>query len=200
MKLLALVKANNSRWLVFDEIPEITYEVYTPETEVELVEEGEIGTFDFDDVLSVPYIKKHPKSDYVTKIDGVETDRHPAQNPHLAGYDKLYIGTDKTKTFFRCKKLEKGTSGAFGGRSITIKMKNGSEKTFKGNLWDGGYQDAKKILNIKLMKIGAESIEGLKDCYVFGGYHINGNRLKELLDNYDGKVWEYREYEDYINS
>jgi hypothetical protein len=50
------------------------------------------------------------------------------------------------------------------------------------------------------MKIGAESIEGLKDCYVFGGYHINGNRLKELLDNYDGKVWEYREYEDYINS
>jgi hypothetical protein len=197
MEILAVIEDNRRRYLVFDDIPELTYQSFKPEREIETVEEGEIGEFKFSEDFSVPVVKKTPKRERVIKINEVEIDRNPAQNPYF-GYDKLYIGTDKTETFVNCFKLELGSSGAFGGRTINIKMKDGTQKTFKGNLWDGGHQDAEKLLSTELIYVAADTRKSLKRCYVFTSFHLKKDKYQESLDNYQGKVWGYREYEKHL--
>ena len=92
--------------------------------------------------------------------------------------------------------LEKrGYGDAFAGREIKLKMKDGSTETIKDYWFDNGsYKD-----HGEFMSIGAETLEGLQNCYVYFSYNINvsafENMVKEYL-SYD-KIYDYREVEEW---
>ena len=70
MELLAVIEDNRRRYLVFDDIPELTYRSFKPEREIETVEEGEIGEFKFSEDFSVSVGKNEMTLKVKGKLSG----------------------------------------------------------------------------------------------------------------------------------
>lgn len=91
----------------------------------------------------------------------------------------------------------KGYGDAFGGREIGLKMKDGSTKTIKDYWFDSGtYPEHGDFVGI-----GAGTLEGLKNCYVYFGYYINAATFQKMVDEYlkYDKLYGYWEVEDWCN-
>lgn len=91
------------------------------------------------------------------------------------------------------------TSG-FSGHEFTYQFKDGTEKTYKGSLWDSwdASQNLGEVLGKNIDTITVKDVEGLKNCYVFNGMYVDVDALKEL-DGYDSdKVYDYDEYRNYL--
>jgi len=84
---------------------------------------------------------------------------------------------------------------AFGGREITLKMKDGSVKKIKDYWFDhGSYKGHGEFVGI-----GAGTIEELQKCYVYFGYNINKNTFEKMMDEYltYEKLYDYKEVEEW---
>jgi hypothetical protein len=83
-----------------------------------------------------------------------------------------------------------GSSNAFGGREINIPMKDGTTRTFKGDLWDSGQW----LANPNSKGVGIGSVEQLTKCYVFfGGSHIDNDFFERWLDENPDKIAPYKQ-------
>lgn len=81
--------------------------------------------------------------------------------------------------------------GAFGGRELTLHMKDGSIKKIKDHWFDWGYYPN----HGKFVHIGAGTLESLQDCYVYRGYNINKNTFEKMLGDYYSREKEYEYHE-----
>jgi hypothetical protein len=84
---------------------------------------------------------------------------------------------------------------AFGGREITLKMKDGSTQKIKDYWYDWGWcKEHGEFINI-----GAGTVEELQRCYVYYGYNINKQKFEEMMEEYftRDKLYEYREVEEW---
>lgn len=81
----------------------------------------------------------------------------------------------------------KSWGDAFGGRELTLHMKDGSVKKIKDNWWDCGYCKE----HGEFIDIGAGTLESLQDCYVYCGYNINKIAFQKMLDDYYFREKEY---------
>lgn len=81
-----------------------------------------------------------------------------------------------------------GSSNAFCGREIVVSMKDGTTRTFKGDLWDSGQW----LANPNSQGVGIASVEQLTKCYVFfGGSHIDSDFFERWLDENADKIAPY---------
>lgn len=87
---------------------------------------------------------------------------------------------------------------AFGGRKFDIKLENGEIEHCYGQWWNGGHDKIAKLENIELIGITFQTVENLKDCYVFTGGSIDKEFKSKLRAEYTGNIYEYREYEKII--
>lgn len=85
----------------------------------------------------------------------------------------------------------KSWSDAFGGRELTLHMKDGTLKKIKDHWWDCGYCKE----HGEFIAIGASTLESLQDCYVYCSYNINKSTFQKMLDDYYSREKEY-EYEE----
>ena len=113
-------------------------------------------------------------------------------------YPGLLIGQDATGTFFQVYKYERPTkySKAFGGDKFDIQLENGEVEHCYGQWWDGGGDEAAKLLGKELVRIACGTEQGLEDCYLFYSCYADKEKLDELMSKYTGKVYEYNEYRD----
>ncbi len=107
---------------------------------------------------------------------------------------RLLIGTDGL--FYKCfiNYAESGAK-AFAGREIHITMADGTERVLKDTWWDGGYDIAEFLLNIRLENITAASVKDLKDCYVFYSYRVDITKWEKITRKHITMpvqlYWEY---------
>lgn len=123
----------------------------------------------------------------------------------------ILIGSDETGTFFDVLyyshpvgRREYGAY-AFGGREFDLAMKDGTTTHCWGQYWSGHFKDAEKILGIEFANFPHNSIEGLKDCYVFCSGTADKSKLQSMVntffeENPDFEVWDYWDYQKYIKS
>jgi hypothetical protein len=113
---------------------------------------------------------------------------------------KFLIGLDETCTFYNVLYYERPTGNmrAFGGRSLDLPMADGSVTHCDGQYWSGKEGTASKILGVSFGYETVQSIEQLRECYVFSGYAVNYERFLTLCIDYDGPVFDYYEYEAII--
>lgn len=88
---------------------------------------------------------------------------------------------------------------AFGGSKFDITLSDGTIEHCSGQWWDGITKVAKKELNIdgierKLIRVTAEGIKALTNCYVYCGFYAVESEILEMRKKYDGKVYEYYEF------
>lgn len=79
--------------------------------------------------------------------------------------------------------------GAFGGRELTLEMKDGSEEKIKDYWFDhGSYKGHGRFVDI-----GVGTPETLKNVFVFMGANIEKDLFDELLDEYlrTEKIYTY---------
>lgn len=112
----------------------------------------------------------------------------------------VIVGTDGT--FCSCYFYE--TPGArwqaFAGRKFDIELANGEIEHCHGQWWDGVKARAVEILGTRPIHVTANSIDRLKDCYVFYGYTAIPSSYQALRAAYKGVVWEYYDYERTITT
>lgn len=90
---------------------------------------------------------------------------------------------------------------AFGGREFTLQLSDGTEQHCCGDWWDGMNKTAAKLYDYKDLEYFIFStIDQLKKCYVFSGCMCTKQWLEKIKSEYQGKVYDYREYEKVINS
>lgn len=84
---------------------------------------------------------------------------------------------------------------AFGGREITLKMKDGTVSKIKDHWFDWGWYKP----HGDFIGIGAGTLEDLQRCYVYFNYNINKEKFSAMIEEYlsRDKVYEYREVEDW---
>ncbi len=83
-----------------------------------------------------------------------------------------------------------GSMKAFGGRELSLTMKDGSIRKIKDNwwaTWKKGYKD-----------VVLKDIDGLQRCYVFNSAHITPEDYATLRGEYTGPVYPYWDYEKII--
>jgi hypothetical protein len=86
---------------------------------------------------------------------------------------------------------------AFGGRELTLKMKDGTTEKVKDHWFDWGhYKNHGEFIDI-----GGGTLEKLQECYVYCGYNINKNTFERMLDDYYSREKEYKydEIEEWCN-
>lgn len=112
--------------------------------------------------------------------------------------NRCITGTDGL--FAKCLYYEApfGRFKAFAGCEFEINLADGSVVKCNGQYWDGIMNEHIKVLGFNPGRITVNSIDALKTCYVFTGYYANLELINQLRTAYDGKVWEYREYEKHI--
>ena len=120
----------------------------------------------------------------VTFNDGIAVvfDKRPElvyqrQGAYMWGTDGL---------FYKCYKNEGmgRTWKAFAGREFSIALGNGEVVVCKGQWWDAGQRSIEKIVGVTLGGATVGILESLKRCYVYGGYDVDIEKYKELLDKY----------------
>ena len=87
--------------------------------------------------------------------------------------------------------------GAFAGRELELKMKNGSIEKIKDHWYDWGWYKE----HGEFISIGAETLEGLQRCYVYFSYNINKETFEKMVEEYltRDKLYEYCEVEEWCN-
>lgn len=139
-----------------------------------------IATIKFNDQIAL-VLSEHPKFNYKQ-------------------YGDIIIGIDKTETFVNCYRYEDcGNWKAFAGHKFDIQLENGEVIHCDGKWWHGGHKKAEEILGMKLVNVTYQDIESLKQFYVFAGDCAVNDKLEQLISGYDGKIYEYQEYEASIN-
>jgi len=109
--------------------------------------------------------------------------------------DGLIYGTNELLYVCYYHNKPSKTFQAFGGQKFKINLHNGKTIKCNGQWWDGGYGLLSKRLGIVLTQTAASTTEKLKCCYVFSGVHADRNRLYGLIQQYDGPIYPYWEYE-----
>lgn len=88
---------------------------------------------------------------------------------------------------------------AFAGREFDLQMLDGTATKCKGQYWDCGNSWANELLGIQIVDVTIKTIKQLKECYVFYGSSMQKEVLEKLISEYDGVIYEYRDYEMVIN-
>lgn len=146
MKLLYLVESGESKFLVFDEMPD------------------KISTKYGDDTI-------------IGRIGGIFYDFLAKRN---------------------------GRREAFGGRKFDIILDNGKVEKCEGQWWDAVTDRAKEELEkegnpfSKMMLIGVSSVDRLLDCYVYCGLWASESKIKEMIAEYKGRIYEYYEFKEEV--
>jgi len=104
-------------------------------------------------------------------------------------------GTDGL--FYQCYQFERPAPGwkAFAGREFDITLKNGKVIHCNGQWWEGGYEKLEKLLDITLSLATYRSIDGLKNCFVFGGSCADATQYEAFVNSFEGPLYGYHEYE-----
>ena len=89
---------------------------------------------------------------------------------------------------------------AFGGREFDLKMSDGSTTHCFGQWWDGLSKTARLMFDGTLSNIAYSDIEDVKKCYVYCGGRCDTNWINKLLSEYNGKIYEYYEFEKLIKN
>jgi hypothetical protein len=105
------------------------------------------------------------------------------------------LGSDGT--FLSTYYLDKCGPGwmAFGGRKFDLTMEDGEVIHCYGQYWHGVTETHRKMVDGQIIHVTACDIESLKSCYVFTGYEAIKHKVEELISQYKGIVYEYREHE-----
>lgn len=112
-------------------------------------------------------------------------------------YEKIgasYVGSvtdDDGNIIFSNHLGYKSYGDAFGGRELSLHMKDGSIKKVKDHWWDCGYYKE----HGEFIGIGAGTLKSLQDCYVYCSYNINKDTFQKMLDDYYFREKEYEYYE-----
>ena len=114
-----------------------------------------------------------------------------------ARHGDMLIGMDESKTFVDCLYYEQPWGGfkAFAGREFDIPLESGEIIHCNGQWWQGGSSKAEEILGKKLVHATYNDMESLRRCYVYTGYAAVREKLEEVEASYNGKLYEYYEYE-----
>lgn len=122
-------------------------------------------------VLKEPSIKKHYKiGSTIVSTDGLFS--------HCLYYDRPSPG------FF-----------AFAGRKFDLTMEDGEVVHCYGQYWDGITKEAKTMLGDDLIRITAQDINSLKDCYVYCSHIVSKKAWESFISSYKGRIYGYWEYE-----
>jgi len=138
MKVIALVKMNDSLALVFDEKINFVY----------------------------------------TKID-----------------DNTIIG--EYKGLYDCLFRQGDNGDAFAGRKFDIELSDGKIEHCHGQWWSGKNVSATLLIG-ECVYLSYSYTEYLVGCYVYTGGIIDKTVYEYLISEYQGKIYEYREYEEFI--
>lgn len=76
---------------------------------------------------------------------------------------------------------------AFGGRELTLHMKDGDIKKIKNYWFDAGYCEE----HGEFIGIGAGTLDKLQECYVYCHFYINKKVFEEMLHDYYSRDKEY---------
>lgn len=115
-------------------------------------------------------------------------------------YDDIIIGTDGLFVSVYYYETPVGRFKAFAGRKFDLQLTNGTVEHCCGQWWDGRYDKAAEILGSKIVSASAQSIDRLKECYVFIGYLGIEKEITRLRKRYKGKIYQYWEYEGIITN
>lgn len=115
------------------------------------------------------------------------------------GSDIIY-GTDGFR--YICYKYLRptATSKAFGGRKFNLKIEDTGEIIeCYGQWWDDGYRELSKALGLCLVSFTHNTIDSLKNCYVFYSSVVSNTALKQLLrdDIFYYDYYKYKRLLDY---
>jgi hypothetical protein len=126
-------------------------------------------------------------------------EQEPVMKYKKYGNDTI-IGTDGVFYVFYGYERPSKYAQAFGGRKFSLTMEDGEVIECSGQWWDSLTDRAVKELGInntdnRTIRATACSIDNLKRCYVFHGYTSLGTKITELINTYNGPVYEYYEYE-----
>lgn len=120
------------------------------------------------------------------------------ESPNFVFYrlgNNIIYGTDGI--FYICYKYERPSAGfkAFGGKEFKLKLDTGEEVICTGQWWDGGYSELSRHLGISFTHITYNTIENLKNCYVYHGASADIVQFNKLLNDTDELF--YYDYYDY---
>lgn len=87
---------------------------------------------------------------------------------------------------------------AFAGREFDITLEDGEVINCVGQWWDGGFAEVEKITNCKIEHATINTLDKLKECYVFSGYEVDAEKFNQFIKSYTGGVYDYWEYEKII--
>lgn len=96
---------------------------------------------------------------------------------------------------------------AFAGREMTVRLASGEDRKLKDDWWDCADPESKTV------RISYNSIDQLKECYVFYGGHVDAEALQKYVDEYESRIdsdsiwkhadggyrYRYREFDNLIN-
>lgn len=123
-------------------------------------------------------------------------DEIPELTYEKVGLDYIGSAVDSDGAIIASNYLKYEIFGnAFGGREITLQMKDGSTQKIKDHWYDRGwYKGHGEFINI-----GAGTVEELQRCYVYYSYNINKQKFEEMMEEYftRDKLYEYREVEEW---
>ncbi len=90
---------------------------------------------------------------------------------------------------------------AFGGRKFTLPLTDGTVEKCWDQWWDGMTKSAEELFSFdELTHFAWSTAEELKTCYVFYGGECEATWLEKLEAEYQGKVYDYNEYEKIIKA
>lgn len=93
---------------------------------------------------------------------------------------------------------------AFGGRKFDVVLDNGEVEKCEGQWWDAVTDRAREELEkegnpfSKMMLIGVSSVDRLLDCYVYCGLWASESKIKEMIAEYKGRIYEYYEFKEEV--
>lgn len=127
----------------------------------------------------------------------------------LSGFNMKSIGNLLIKkivfnenNYYRYNKNERRE--AFGGRKFDVVLDNGEVEKCEGQWWDAVTDRAREELEkegnpfSKMMLIGVSSVDRLLDCYVYCGLWASESKIKEMIAEYKGRIYEYYEFKEEV--
>ena len=106
----------------------------------------------------------------------------------------------KDGPFYSCFEYDKPSKNwqAFAGRKFDLDMLDGSVTKCEGQWWDGGIGRLSEKLGFHLSSITIGTVDRLIECYVFMGTSGNIEDMHNMVSEYKGVVYPYRDYEKVI--
>ncbi len=87
---------------------------------------------------------------------------------------------------------------AFAGRKFDLQLTDGNIEHCYGQWWNSVTKKAREVTQGNIIHVTANSIDRLKNCYVFNGYCGIEDKVNKLRSEYSGKIYDYWEYEKII--